>query len=160
MRKGNYKGYTVFEDGRVIGVKGKFLKPGLSSNGYYTVCICEKDKKESVPVHRLVAKLFVPNPENKPWINHIDSDRTNNHASNLEWCTAKENAIHMAENSRMQTTIEAVRKRMSKPVLNKTTGAVYRSCKIAAEKNNINENTLRSKLCGFKENNTDLVYLR
>lgn len=159
MRKANYKGYTVFEDGRVIGLRGWFLKPGLASNGYYTVCICTKEGNVSVPVHRLVAECFIPNPENKPWINHIDSDKTNNHASNLEWCTPQENAIHMAENSRMGRTIEAVRKRMSKPVINIVTGNIYSSCKKASIRYGINENTLRSKLCGFKKNNTNLKYL-
>ena len=53
---------------------------------------------ERFQVHRLVAEAFIPNPENKPFINHIDNNGLNNHIENLEWCTHKENTKHSLKN--------------------------------------------------------------
>lgn len=83
--------------------KGKLLKPCKDSYGYLVVRVDKKIQK----VHRLVATAFIPNPNNKPQINHIDGDKTNNRADNLEWCTSSENIIHaykngMKEKSRKQ----------------------------------------------------------
>lgn len=66
----------------------------LSCWGYYVVHIHLGDKNKILPVHRLVALSFVDNPENKPQVNHIDGNKKNNNADNLEWCTASENCIH------------------------------------------------------------------
>jgi len=69
--------------------------------GYVTQCLSKNDKKKLVRVHRLVALAFIPNPENKRCVNHKDCDKTNNHVSNLEWCTHAENMEHMWKNKRL-----------------------------------------------------------
>ena len=68
--------------------KYRYKRVSLYSDGGSTGCL----------IHRLVAKAFIPNPENKPYVNHLDGNRLNNKASNLEWCTAKENTHHAIEN--------------------------------------------------------------
>ena len=62
----------------------------LNNRGYFSVGI----RRKTFMVHRLVALAFIPNPEQKPHVNHIDGNKLNNHVSNLEWCTAKENNLH------------------------------------------------------------------
>lgn len=72
----------------------KILKGHMNTNGYIQVEL----KGKSMLVHRLVAEGFVFNSENKPQVNHIDGDKTNNKVSNLEWCTNGENQLHAYKN--------------------------------------------------------------
>lgn len=84
--------YKVSNYGRVKSVKKQLvLKTSGSGNRYKTVALCNGMRK-TFRLHRLVAAAFIPNPENKPCIDHIDGDRANNHADNLRWVTAKENS--------------------------------------------------------------------
>ena len=79
--------------------KERILKPAVYG-GYLSVGLCAGGKRKMLRVHRLVCQAFHKNPENKPCVNHIDENKTNNAASNLEWCTTKENNNHGTRNER------------------------------------------------------------
>ena len=69
----------------------------------------ENGARRYFKVHRLVAQAFVPNPDNKPFVNHIDCDPSNNAASNLEWCTPKENVAWMDKLNRRNSKVVSVK---------------------------------------------------
>lgn len=83
----------------------KTLKSSKSKKGYLVVILCKNGKETSYQVHRLVALHFIPNPENKPQVNHIDEDKENNTVSNLEWMTNKENSNHGTRNKRLSKNV-------------------------------------------------------
>ena len=87
--------YEVFENGEVFStLTHRFLKGGCFSNGYEFVVLNIDGKSKNIMRHRLVARLFIPNINGKPCINHIDGNKKNNHVSNLEWCSHSENTRH------------------------------------------------------------------
>lgn len=100
--------YSITKDGKAfshikgrkeIGKNQSFSK-ARNAFTYKMVNIAKKGEKQSlVAVHRLVAEAFLPNPENKPCVNHIDGDKSNNSVENLEWATYSENTRHMHNNS-------------------------------------------------------------
>lgn len=84
-KKGNSYNKTIEE---------KIKVPSIDNKGYLRVGLHNSTGRKTFMVHRLVASAFIPNPENKPCINHKDENKTNNNVENLEWCTEWENSIY------------------------------------------------------------------
>ena len=94
----NYEGYQVSNHGKVRNKKtGKILKPYLT-RGYLRVSLYNDSSRKCKLVHRLVAKAFLPNPHDKPAVNHINGCKTDSNLSNLEWVSASENMSHAHSN--------------------------------------------------------------
>ena len=97
--------YAVTSCGKVWSYRSKkFLQPYMV-NGYLKVDLCYNGQKKKCRVHRLVAEAYIPNPEGKSDVNHIDEfDKTNNCVNNLEWMTRKENINYGTRTERMIET--------------------------------------------------------
>lgn len=129
-------GYFINRDGTVVSTlsgKIRILSPSKDKDGYLKFTLRTLNGKTTAFQHRLIAKTFLPNPENKPDVNHIDGVKTNNDISNLEWVTKSENMIHsieVLENPKPPSNKGKFGKlsKLSKPIVgyNPVTGEVVR----------------------------------
>ena len=107
--EGTYGALEVSDLGRVKSNlrDGRILKAQKDNKGYHRIRMTIKRQRYSFKVHRIVAEAFLPNPENKPQVNHIDGNKDNNAASNLEWVSNRENAHHAINNGLWKNVYEA-----------------------------------------------------
>ena len=131
--------------------EGRWLSPHNRKWWYLKVSLYKNKKMYSPEIQRLVALTHIPNPENKPQVNHIDWNTANNHISNLEWCTNRENAIHAQYTLKTRSTpeqIDKIRKICSKPVMQMTREwilcKIYPSAIEAARQNKMHQGSISS----------------
>lgn len=165
-----YEGlYQISDDGRVWScerivmrssgkpniIRGKLLSAHRGADGYYSVVLADINHKLiSYSLHRLVASAFILNPENKPEVNHIDGDKSNNDVSNLEWCTRIENQHHAMINGltpsgqyfHMKKMSDAALKKNCKPILCVNSNVKYPSRQAAARALHLNANYILNSI--------------
>lgn len=103
----------IQKDGIIITYKGRFKKIRINSYGYPCVTLCKNEKSKQYSLHRILAKAFIPNPENKPEIDHINTNRADYRLENLRWVTHAENMRNPLSQQNIQSnskTHEALRK--------------------------------------------------
>lgn len=141
-------------------LSGKLHSIVVNDRGYCVVRIGKQNKY----LHRLIAEAFIPNPENKPQVNHINGVKIDNRIENLEWATSQENVIHAHNTGLAKPRVigeeerQSIRVRNYKKVINTVTGKVYNSMTEAADENNISLSQLSQKLNGTYSNNLPLRY--
>jgi hypothetical protein len=110
-----FENYHVSISGTVYNITGHWnpLKHMITKKGYHMVALYKNGKRYYKAVARLVAVVFIPNPENKPEVNHIDGNKDNNNDWNLEWMTTKENIHHAMEHGLRRRSKNCGAKRIS-----------------------------------------------
>lgn len=118
--------------------------------GYVQIELCKNNVITKIKVHRIVAKLFIPNPKNKPCVNHKNGIKTDNRDENLEWVTYFENNDHAIKNN--------LRPSFYKKIIDTKTGVIYNGLKSASNFTGIHIPNLSSMLHGRRINRTNLKY--
>lgn len=166
----NHPNYLITVEGKVFSLKTmSFLKLSNRGDGYHTVHLDKKFYR----VHRIVADTYIPNPENKLEVNHIDGNKQNNMLCNLEWVTRSENIQHSFDTG-LRPISDALRKSgkllaknygghtgyvTKKIVLDTETGIFYEGVQEAADTIGVTKKHLYRKLSGELKNTTKFKYV-
>lgn len=151
-----YPTYKISRDGRIYSCWLKRMKMPTKED-YLSVRLKRNDETHHKEyVHRLVAMAYLPKPEGKEWVNHIDGNKLNNNVENLEWCTPKENAQYAHDTglgSSKKTTVQYIMKNNNLKEI-----ARFKGLKDAANATSLSEHSI-SKVCrGIKESHGGFIW--
>ena len=143
-----YEGrYQISDYGNVKSLYDDIImKPFKNYKGYFKIRLRKNKKKKNYRIHRLVGIMFIPNPDNKPEINHIDGNKINNHVTNLEWNTQEENYFHSVNVLGNSITKKVIQMDMDGNELN-----IYNSINEASKELNIPRENIRKCLIGERK---------
>ena len=141
-----FENYSISSDGEVRNDNNLYvLKQHLNNKGYPMVNLWKNNKGYWRTVHRIVALAFIPNPNNKPQVNHIDGNKQNNNVDNLEWCTGSENQFHRSRVLKKTRFPKEALEATRTPIICVETRKVYVSVNEAA------------RMCGLSQQNISKV---
>ncbi len=147
----NFESYLINPKGEIYSVRRKkMITPEKTKSGYLRVALKIDKKTTRILLHRLVAQVFIPNPNNLPCVNHIDENRINNCVDNLEWCTYSYNINYGSRNSKVSSKSKAI----GQYDLNDNLICTYSSATKAAKENGFDYSMLYSCLRGRKSYHT------
>lgn len=151
--------YQISTLGRIRNVNFHIMKDSVRGDGYNWILLVGDDgKQKNFSTHRLVATAFIPNPENKPQVNHIDGNKQNNRVDNLEWVTGSENVRHAYANNLIKdksaegtaNIVAAAKKTLKRvcniPVICTTTNEEFESIHHAALHYSVDDTTIQALL--------------
>ena len=155
-----YDDYIIDTNGNIFSLKlNRYLRQNISTKGYCKVSLNKDKYRREYAVHRLVAMSFIPNPLNKPQVNHIDGNKLNNCLNNLEWVTGSENIIHAIKTGLRDKAHEKARIDNQKLVLHLSTGIYYDSLKLACIALGLNYASARNYVSGKRKKDIGLCYV-
>lgn len=138
----NFPNYEISTQGSVRNkVTGRIVKPSKTKKGYLSLNLYRDGKSSSKLVHRLVAETFIPNPENKPTVDHLDRDKENNCVDNLRWAT------HYEQSNNRETGTPCMFYAINLRTHKRT---IYTSQRECAKELNINQASISLCLSGKK----------
>lgn len=147
--------YNISNSGRISNSKGDILKPYTINSGYLAIKLSIENNRHHFLIHRLVAEHFIPNPENKPEVNHKDGNKLNNWSWNLEWNSRNENMQHAADSGLLSVKIGT-----DSPFAKHSEAQITRACQLLEKGNmtdaevslitGVSSNTIRGIKAGKK----------
>lgn len=158
------KKYIIYNDGRVWSIiRNKFLKPMENNCGYQQVYLrCIDGKTRWFKVHRLVAEMFIPNPNNLPEVNHKNEKKEDNSVENLEWCDRSYNINYGLRNAKIKVKKDIAKPKEKKEVYQFSKDGdligIYNSPKEASEKNGYNLKDIYKCLSGKRKTHHNYLW--